>query len=322
MYLKNIRTQIKNKFINHVKNFNDQGEYLKLIINKITNIGINTNKLTNKQYTWFLNARSHLLPTKYNLKYKNINNLDNTTCRRCHIKEKTRDHILNKCVHIAKYMKARHNKIINTLVKNARLDNAIFKIDKRYSKNNNLQPDLIILNKNQNYNILFDVAVTLHNIEHCELGHNLKIKKYKDLIELHKNTHNKELKMLPAIFTSLGSYHNKIYKVFQILNINPKPILKIRKDITLNIIKDSKLIYDKFIKNNNKPIQKNNQINNYLIHNNPILQSTSLYTHNKLNHLSNNFNNSNTKFKRYKSKQSNSKPIKFEQSNSKQLQSK
>lgn len=112
-------------------------------------------------------------------------------CRKCHDKEVTRDHILNGCIHMAKFIKIRHDNVLNTLIKNAHLKDAKFKIDKNYSKNNKLRPDLLILNPKSNYDILIDVAITSNSLNHLQLGHQIKIDKYEKLINKHKLIYKK-----------------------------------------------------------------------------------------------------------------------------------
>lgn len=124
-------------------------------------------------------------------------------------------------------MKTRHNNILNILIKNSNLRGARFKINKNYSKNISLRPNLLIFNPNSNCNLLIDVAITSNSQNNLELGHKIKIEKYMQLINEHKLIYKKDLKIITAIFSSLGSYHPENYILYKELNIpfNPFRVL-------------------------------------------------------------------------------------------------
>lgn len=232
-----------------LENQKEQGDFLNLPNNKITNIGISSNRLTNKQFSWSLKAKTNSLPDKFNLKIKNLLSLNiSSLCRKCHKKEETRDHILNGCIYMAKFIKSRHDNVLNILIKNANLKRAKFKIDKNCSKNNKLRPNLIF-NPNSLYDIFIDVAITSNSTNHLHLGHQMKIDKYINLINKHKLIYNKNLKIIHAIFSSLGSYHPENFNLYNELNIPKKQIIKLRQDITISIIKNLNSLYNNFIKN-------------------------------------------------------------------------
>lgn len=159
----NIRKKISDYFMFKFSSQKDQGDFLNIPNNLITNIGHSSNRLTNKQFTWSFMAKTNTLPNKFNLKIKNLLSQNITSlCRRCHKKEKTRDHILYGCIFMSNLIKMKHNNVFNILIKSSNLKSSKFKIDKNYSKNNKLRPDLLIFNPNSTFGILM---LQLHQIQ-------------------------------------------------------------------------------------------------------------------------------------------------------------
>lgn len=67
-----ILKRISNYFIYRFREQKDQSDYLNIPNNIITNTDLSSNRLSNKQFSWFLMAKTNTLPNKFNLKIKNL----------------------------------------------------------------------------------------------------------------------------------------------------------------------------------------------------------------------------------------------------------